>query len=210
MRSVGFLFLTALTLAVAGCGGSKPPATVTPVPDSYRVKFETTRGSFVVEVTRAWAPEGAERFFRLVEKQFYDDARFFRVVRNFVVQFGINGDPAVETRWRDLTMRDDAISESNRRGMVTYAMAGPNTRTTQVFINLKDNSRLDATGFAPFGRVVEGMDVVDHIYSSYGDAPPRGSGPDQSLIETQGNTYLDAKFPYLDRIRRARIVTAGQ
>jgi peptidyl-prolyl cis-trans isomerase A (cyclophilin A) len=210
MRSVGLLLLTALTLAVAGCGGSKPPATVTPVPDSYRVKFETTRGAFVVEVTKAWAPEGAVRFYRLVEKQFYDDARFFRVVRNFVVQFGINGDPSIEARWRDLTMRDDPVKQSNKRGMVTFAMAGPNTRTTQVFINLKDNTRLDATGFAPFGQVVEGMEVVDHIYSSYGDAPPRGSGPDQSLIEAKGNTYLDAKFPYLDRIRRARIVTAGQ
>lgn len=210
MRSIALLFLAASTLALAGCGGSKPPVAATPVPDSYRVKFETSRGTFVVEVTKAWAPEGAERFYRLAEKQFYDDARFFRVVRNFVVQFGINGDPAVEARWRNLTMRDDPVRQSNKRGTLTFAMAGPNTRTTQLFINLKDNTRLDAGGFAPLGQVVEGMEVVDHLYNSYGDAPPRGEGPDQSLIETQGNTYLDAKFPYLDRIRRARIVTLGE
>ena len=210
MRSTALLVLAALGLALTGCGGSEPPATAKPVPDSYRVKFETSRGTFVVEVTKAWAPEGAERFYRLVEKRFYDDARFFRVVRNFVVQFGINGDPAVEARWRNLTMRDDPVKQSNKRGTITFATSGPNSRTTQVFINLKDNTRLDSTGFAPFGEVAEGMDNVDHFYGSYGDAPPRGEGPDQSLIETQGNTYLAAQFPRLDYIRRARIVTPGQ
>ena len=197
-------------MGLAACGGSKPPSAAVPVPDSYRVRFDTSRGHFVAEVTKAWAPEGAERFYRLVEKQFFYDARFFRVVRNFVVQFGINGDPQVETRWRSLTMRDDPVKQSNKRGTITFAMAGPNTRTTQVFVNLQDNTRLDANGFAPFGQVVEGMEVVDHLYSAYGDGPPRGSGPDQELIERQGNAYLDAQFPNLDVIRRARIVTAGR
>jgi len=210
MRSIGSLCLTVLTLALAACGGPKPAAAPTPVPESYRVKFETSRGPFVIAVTKAWAPEGAERFYRLVENRFFDDARFFRVVRNFVVQFGINGDPAVELRWRGLTMRDDPVKKSNQRGTVAFAMSGPNTRTTQVFINLKDNKRLDATGFAPFGQVVEGMEAVDHIWDVYGDGPPRGAGPDQTLIETQGNEYLDAKFPHLDRIRRARIVAAAR
>ena len=207
MRSIGALFLTVLVLTLASCGGSKPPAPATPVPAVYRVRFETTRGTFVVEVTKAWAPEGAERFYRLVEKQFYDDTRFFRVVRNFVVQFGINGDPVVEARWRNMTMRDDPVTQSNKRGTVTFAMAGPNTRTTQLFVNLKDNTRLDAAGFAPFGQVVEGMEAtVDHLWDSYGDAPPRGSGPDQTFVETMGNAYLDSKFPHLDTIRHARIV----
>jgi peptidyl-prolyl cis-trans isomerase A (cyclophilin A) len=207
MRRIALLFSTVLVLGLVSCGGSKPPAEVAaPVPDVYRVRFETSRGPFVVEVTKAWAPEGAERFYRLVEKRFYDDARFFRVVRNFVVQFGINGDPAVEARWRNLTMGDDPVKESNKRGTITFATAGPNTRTTQVFINLKDNTRLDKNGFAPFGQVVEGMEVVDHLYDSYGDAPPRGEGPDQNLIETQGNAYLDARFPRLDYIKTARIV----
>ena len=211
MRSIGLLLLTALGLTLAGCGNSKPPAPPVPVPDTYRVKFDTTRGAFVVEVTKAWAPEGAERFYRLVEKQFYDGQRFFRVVRNFVVQFGINGDPAVEARWRNLTMRDDPVTQSNKRGTITFAKAGPDTRTTQVFINLKDNERLDAAGFAPFGQVVEGMQLaVDHLWDSYGDGPPRGSGPDQNLVETMGNLYLDTKFPHLDTIRRARIVTPGR
>ncbi|HEY1206761.1 MAG: peptidylprolyl isomerase [Bryobacteraceae bacterium] len=210
MRSIGLLFLTTLTVTLAGCGGSTPSLPPTPVPDSYRVKFETSRGAFVVEVTKAWAPEGAERFYRLVEKQFYDDQRFFRVVRNFVVQFGINGDPVVEARWRNLTMRDDPVKQSNTRGTITFAKAGPDTRTTQVFINLKDNTRLDAAGFAPFGQVVEGMEAtVDHLWDSYGDAPPRGYGPDQNLVETMGNAYLDTKFPHLDTMRRARIVTPG-
>jgi peptidyl-prolyl cis-trans isomerase A (cyclophilin A) len=210
MRS---LLLCALILGLAGCGGQKPPekaAPLTPVPPVYRVKLETSRGPVVLEITRAWAPEGADRFYRLVEKGFYDDARFFRVVRDFVVQFGINGDPAVEARWRDLTIADDPVDQSNLRGTITFASSGPNTRTTQVFINLRDNKRLDQSGFAPFGQVVEGMENVDHFYNAYGDAPPRGYGPDQSLIETQGNAYLESKFPRLDYIRRATIVPAAK
>jgi peptidyl-prolyl cis-trans isomerase A (cyclophilin A) len=206
--------LTVTTLAallwLGGCSGSTEPQGETamkpePVPDVYRVKFETSEGDFVVEVNKAWAPEGAERFYQLVRQKFYENARFFRVVRGFVVQFGINGDPAVNARWNRLTIKDDPVKESNTRGSITFATAGPNTRTTQVFINLQDNRRLDSMGFAPFGRVTEGMDVVDRLYSFYGDGPPGGQGPEQRLIETQGNAYLESKFPRLDYIRKATV-----
>jgi peptidyl-prolyl cis-trans isomerase A (cyclophilin A) len=144
--------------------------------------------------------------YRLVEQKYYDDARFFRVVRNFVVQFGINGNPRISELWRNMTIKDDPVTQSNVRGTLTYAMSGPNTRTTQVFVNLKDNVRLDKAGFAPFGKVVEGMDdVVDRLYLAYGDGPPKGNGPDQTQIELRGNQYLEDKFPRLDFIKTARI-----
>lgn len=200
--------LLAAGILLAGCGSREAAkrAAPVPVPEVYKVRFDTSEGPFTVEVHKAWAPEGAERFYRLVEGRFYDDARFFRVVRDFVAQFGINGDPKLEAVWRNMTMRDDPVVESNRRGYVTFATSGPNTRTTQVFINLADNTRLDKMGFAPFGRVIEGMDVVDRFYTAYGDAPPRGSGPDQEQIERRGNEYLQERFPRLDYIKTARIV----
>ncbi|HOK47167.1 MAG TPA: peptidylprolyl isomerase [Bryobacteraceae bacterium] len=205
-----FLHAAAAGLAIAilvGCSGEKEAArkAVKPVPDVYRAVFDTSKGRFVVEVIKSWAPEGAERFYRLIEQKFYDDARFFRVLPNFVAQFGINGDPKVSARWRNLTISDDPVTQSNKRGTLAFAMAGPNTRTTQVFINLADNERLDDAGFAPFGRVVEGMEVVDKFYDSYRDGPPRGTGPDQTLIEKFGNEYLNSKFPRLDYIITARI-----
>jgi peptidyl-prolyl cis-trans isomerase A (cyclophilin A) len=209
MRTAALAVLGAFALCLASCGGSKSGSeravSNEPVPDVYRVKFETSKGDFTVEVTRAWAPEGAERFYRLVGQRFYDDARFFRVIRDFIVQFGINGDPAIESRWRGMTIQDDPVKETNARGTITFATSGPNTRTTQVFVNLKDNPRLDKSGFAPFGRVVEGMDAIDHFFNAYGEGPPRGLGPDQGLIESQGNTYLEGKFPRLDYIKRARV-----
>jgi len=201
-----------LPLTLAGCGGAQrtarenvPPK---PVPDSYRAIVETNKGNLTVEVPRAWAPEGAERFYRLLEQRFYADARFFRVVPRFVVQFGIHGNPAVSARWRNMTFADDPPKEHNRRGTISFAANGRNTRTTQVFINLKDNLHLDKTGLVPFGKVVEGMDVADRLYSSYGEFPPRGAGPDPNLIEAKGNAYLESKFPRLDYIIRARIVDA--
>jgi peptidyl-prolyl cis-trans isomerase A (cyclophilin A) len=178
------------------------------VPDTFRVKFETSNGDFVVEVVKAWSPEGAERFYRLVERRFYNGTRFFRVVRGFIVQWGINGDPILQARWRTLTIADDPAKESNKRGTICFATSGPNSRTTQVFINLKDNPSLDEHGFTPFGRVVEGMEqVVDRLYDTYGDSPPRGQGPIQAMIESQGNVYLESRFPRLDYIKTARIVT---
>lgn len=209
MRSATVLLVSAFALVLASCGGSKPaPETArqSPVPDVYRVKCVTSKGDFTLEVTKAWAPEGAERFYRLIEQRFYDETRFFRVVRDFVVQFGISGDPSVEARWHNMNIPDDPVRQSNLRGTITFATSGPNTRTTQVFLNLADNARLDKSGFAPFGRVVDGMDVVDHFFNAYGDGPPRGIGPEQNLIETQGNSYLESKYPRLDYIKTARIV----
>ena len=202
-------FLCALILGLAGCGAPKPSGEKTaapaPVPPIYRVRLATSKGDVTIEVTRAWAPEGADRFYRLVEQRFYDDARFFRVVRDFVVQFGINGDPVLEARWRNLTIADDPVKESNRRGSITFATSEPNTRTTQVFINLADNPRLDGMGFAPVAKVVEGMNVVDRFYSGYGEGAPSGNGPDQSRLTNEGKAYLEKNFPRLDIVKSAVI-----
>ncbi len=170
-------------------------------PDVYRVQFETTKGNFVIEVNREWAPRGADRFYNLVKHNFYDNAKFFRVVKGFVVQFGLHADPKVNQVWANATIPDDPVIRTNRRGTVAFATAGPNTRTTQVFINLGNNQFLDDQGFAPFGRVVEGMEVVDSLYSGYGEAP------DQQAIMMRGNAYLDQHFPRLDSIKRARLIT---
>jgi peptidyl-prolyl cis-trans isomerase A (cyclophilin A) len=156
-------------------------------------------------VTRAWAPKGADRFYNLVKNGFYDNARFFRVISGFMVQFGINGDPGIMARWRTAQISDDPVAQSNTKGMVTFAMAGPNTRTSQVFINFGDNSRLDQSGFAPFGRVVAGMNVVEAINAEYGEGAPNGRGPNQSRIQSEGNTYLSKDFPRMDYIRKATI-----
>jgi peptidyl-prolyl cis-trans isomerase A (cyclophilin A) len=170
------------------------------------VNLDTSKGPVVIEVHRAWAPIGADHFYSLVKTDFFDGARFFRVVRNFVVQFGINGDPQTNRLWTTVSLPDDPVKEHNTRGTITYATRGPNTRTTQVFINLKDNrGSLDSTGFAPFGKVTTGMDVVDSFYNSYGDMPPRGQGPDPSQIQVQGNEYLQIHFPRLDYIKKATI-----
>lgn len=175
-------------------------------PDIFQTRFETSKGDFVIEVHRDWAPRGADRFYNLVRNGFYDDVRFFRVIEGFMVQFGISGDPRTGAVWREQAISDDPVVESNRRGYVTYAMGGPNTRTTQVFINFADNTRLDGAGFAPFGEVVEGMDVVDQLYSGYGEGAPSGAGPAQPRIQAEGNEYLDRDFPNMDRVVRASIV----
>ncbi len=164
-------------------------------PDSYKVRFETSKGNFTVEVTRKWAPNGADRFYELVQQGFYKEARFFRVVPNFMVQWGINADPDVQKKWRPATIKDDPVVASNQRGYITYATSGPNSRTTQMFINFKDNSFLDSQGFSPFGRVTDGMNVVDAINAEYGEQPQQGA------IQTQGNAYLKSRFPRLDFIK---------
>lgn len=172
-------------------------------PDVYRVKFETTKGDFVVEVHRDWTPNGADRFYELVSAKFYDNVKFFRVVEGFMAQFGISGDPAVSAVWREKAIPDDPVVQSNRRGYVTFAKTGmPNSRTTQLFINFVDNSNLDAMGFAPFGEVVEGMDVVDSLYKGYGEEPSRY----QPQIQEKGNSFLEEAFPELDSIKTARLV----
>lgn len=176
-------------------------------PETYKAKFTTTRGDFVIEATRAWSPLGADRFYNLVKNRFYDGADFFRVLPGFVVQFGISPRPEVSKAWRAATIRDDPVKQSNLRGSVTFATGGPNTRTTQVFINLADNPRLDGMGFSPFGRVVEGMDIVDKLYSEYGEGAPQGRGPEQGRIESEGRAYLEKDFPRLDSIKTAVIVS---
>jgi peptidyl-prolyl cis-trans isomerase A (cyclophilin A) len=175
-------------------------------PAQYKVKFVTTRGEFTLAVTRAWAPLGADRFYNLVKHHFYDNASIFRVVPNFVAQFGISAYPAVTTAWRPTDIKDDPVTQSNKRGYITFATSGPNTRTTQVFINFKDNARLDGMGFAPFGVVEgDGMKVVDMFYDQYGD----NAGPDQGKIETQGKPYIDKGWPKLDTIKSATLLTAA-
>lgn len=179
----------------------EPSAAATPAPDSFRVAFETTRGPFVVDVVRAWAPRGADRFHQLVSAGYFSDVAFFRVLPGFVAQFGIHGDPAVNRRWDEQQIADDPVTQTNARGTIVFATAGPNTRSNQFFINYSDNARLDGMGFSPFGRVVEGMTVVDSIYAGYGETP------DQARIAADGNAYLKRSFPRLDYIRSARIVT---
>lgn len=175
-------------------------------PATYRAKFETTDGDFVIEVNRDWAPLGADRFYNLVKIGFYDDVSFFRVIDGFMVQFGISGYPDVSARWREANLKDDPKKESNKKGMVSFATAGPNTRTTQVFINFSDNTNLDGMGFTPIGRVVEGMDVVEKLYKGYGEGQPNGMGPDQRKLQTQGTVYLKKEFPELDYVKKATIL----
>jgi peptidyl-prolyl cis-trans isomerase A (cyclophilin A) len=176
-------------------------------PDEYKVQFSTTRGDFVVTVTRAWAPLGADRFYNLIKHHFYDNASFFRVLPNFMAQFGISAYPPVNAVWESANIKDDPVTQSNTRGYVTFATGGPNTRTTQVFINFGDNKRLDHDGFAPFGRVTEGMNVVDMFYDQYGEGAPSGGGPDQNQIQKQGKPYLDKGWPKLDYIKTATITS---
>jgi peptidyl-prolyl cis-trans isomerase A (cyclophilin A) len=174
-------------------------------PPTYKVNFDTSKGTFVIEVHRDWAPNGADRFYNLVKNGFYDDARFFRVISGFMVQFGVNGDPKVSAPWRQARIKDDPVTQTNARGMITFATAGPNTRTTQVFINFGDNGMLDRQGFAPFGKVVSGMNVVDALYAGYGEGAPSGRGPEQGRIQQEGNAYLTKDFPQLDYIKKATI-----
>jgi peptidyl-prolyl cis-trans isomerase A (cyclophilin A) len=184
---------------------ANPAALTEQAPASYKVKFDTTKGAFVIQVTRAWAPNGADRFYNLVKNGFYDDVRFFRVISGFMVQFGINGDPQLSARWRQAQIKDDPVTQSNKRGMITFATAGPNTRTTQVFINFADNTNLDGMGFAPFGRIASGMNVVDAINAEYGEGAPRGRGPDQGKLQNEGNAYLAREFARMDYIKKATI-----
>jgi len=190
-----------------------PAALKETAPAKFNAKFDTSVGVFVIEVTRAWAPNGADRFYNLVKNGYYDNCRFFRVIEGFMVQFGINGDPAVNAVWQTARIPRDPVKESNTEGYVTFAMlsgpSGPDTRTTQVFINFGDNARsLDGIGFAPFGRVTSGMSVVNKIYSGYGEGAPSGKGPDQQLSQTQGNAYLTKNFPKMDYIKTATIESA--
>jgi peptidyl-prolyl cis-trans isomerase A (cyclophilin A) len=178
------------------------PATLTEkAPESFQVRFATTKGDFTVEVTRAWSPLGADRFHNLVKHGFFTDAAFFRNVPGFIVQFGLSADPSVNQVWRNANIKDDPCKQSNAPGTITFATAGPNTRTTQLFINFGNNTFLDSQGFSPFGKVISGMDVVKKLHSGYGERP------DQGAITNQGKAYLDKNFPEIDMIKSATIVT---
>jgi peptidyl-prolyl cis-trans isomerase A (cyclophilin A) len=208
-------------LAIFGCPAAspdtgtpapQPPGAAAPMPMNgaapavFKIKFATTKGDFVVEVTRAWAPNGADRIHELVTAGFYDRVKFFRAIAGFMVQFGINGDPQVNRRWAEARIPDDPVRESNRRGYMTFATSGPNSRTTQVFINLADNQRLDASGFSPFGKVISGLEVVDSLHTGYGEGAPGGAGPEQGRINAEGNAYLERFFPNLDAVMTASIL----
>jgi peptidyl-prolyl cis-trans isomerase A (cyclophilin A) len=173
-------------------------------PEKFVVRLETTKGIIVAEVDRSLAPIGVDRFHELVTLGFYDDVAFFRVVPGFVAQFGLSGDPALNKKWRELRIKDDPVKTANAAGTITFATSGKDSRTTQMFINLKNNARLDAMGFAPFARVRE-MAVVEQLYAGYGEGPPNGQGPQQSRVQREGNTFLRAEFPSLDYLSRAVI-----
>ena len=189
-----------ITLACMLTGNLTPVQAQRAAPDEYGVKLETSQGDIIIFVNRKSAPLGADRFHHAVKQGFYNECRFFRVVPNFVVQFGINGDPKIQTKWREAKIKDDPVKATNTRGTLTFATAGPGTRTTQLFINLSDNSRLDSMGFAPFGKIIKGMDVVDKLTSKYGEMPNQGK------IQSEGNAYLKQNFPDMDFIKKASIV----
>lgn len=172
-------------------------------PEKFRAKFETSKGDFVIEVTRKWSPNGADRFYNLIKVGFYDNVKFFRTVKGFMVQFGIHGDPEVSEQWRNARIPDDMVVKSNQRGMISYAKPGaPDSRTTQVFINYANNSNLDGMGFSPFGEVVEGMDVIDSLEGKYRESPSKRQGD----IQMKGNAFLEDNFPDLDYIKRAVLI----
>jgi peptidyl-prolyl cis-trans isomerase A (cyclophilin A) len=175
-------------------------------PATFKAKFVTTKGDFVIEVHRDWAPNGADRFFNLLQLGYYDDVAFFRAIDKFMVQFGINGAPEVNAKWRTATIPDDPVVQSNKRGFVTFAKGGPNSRTTQIFINYVDNGRLDPMGFPPFGEVVEGMTVVESLFKEYGEGSPAGQGPSQPRVQAEGNAYLKRDFPKLDYVKTAKVL----
>ena len=182
-----------------------PAALTEQAPATYKARFDTSKGVFVIDVNREWAPVGADRFYNLVKNGFYDENRFFRVISGFMVQFGINGNPQVSTPWRNAQIKDDPVKQSNKRAFITFATSGPNSRTTQVFINFGDNARLDGMGFASFGQVSTGMNVVDQLYADYGEGAPSGRGPNQGRMQSEGNAYLTKDFPNLDFVRKATI-----
>jgi len=210
--------LCAAIVALASCtslrGGGRPDANVA-VPDSFVVRFETSRGQVDVMARKSWAPNGVDRFYSLVGNHYYDDARFFRVVKGFVAQFGLAANPALTAAWRLRAIADEPVKHSNTRGTISYARGGPGTRSTQLFFNLVDNARLDTTntfGFPPIGEVIAGMSAVDSLYSGYGNAAPRAgatataSGPQQDSITRQGNAYLKRGWPKLDYVKTARVI----
>jgi peptidyl-prolyl cis-trans isomerase A (cyclophilin A) len=185
-----------------------PKSLTETAPETFRARFETTAGEFVIEVRREWAPLGADRFYNLVKNGFYDDQRIYRVVEGFMAQFGIHGEPLVDYQWQDEIIMDDPVVATNSRGRVSFAKGGANSRTVEIFISYRNNGDLDGRGFSPIGEVVEGMDVVDAFYAEYGDGPPRGQGVYQAQAHASGAEYFDAEFPELDQVIRAWVEEA--
>ena len=215
MKRKQILILAGACALVCAATAATVPATkkaapkLPPIPAEYKVKFETTKGDIVIQVHHDWAPLGADHFYELVTKGYYNDNAFFRAVKDFVVQFGMHGDPKVTAKWNAVPIKDDPSKKiPNKPGTVVFAQTSmPNSRTTHIFINLRDNSEgLDAMGFTPFGEVVSGMDVVNSLYMGYGDGPPSGGGPDQEALAHGGNTYLKKDFPLLDYIKKATVI----
>ncbi|MFC1791598.1 peptidylprolyl isomerase [Gemmatimonadota bacterium] len=219
-----FLAPVLLTFFLPGCGGDAPDGAATQPPpnpllepanfqetgpESYRVRMQTTKGEVVIQVNREWSPHGADRFYNLVKAGYYDGVRIHRVVPGFVAEFGVHAVPHVNVRWRKAYIVDDTVRVPNNRGRVTFAKGAPHSRTVQVFINLRDNPSLDTEWFAPFGEVVEGMEVVDSFYGGYGDGPPRGRGPYLQMAIAAGGGYFDEEFPLLDTIEKAVIESSG-
>ena len=200
------LLLLGCALLAAGC--SKPPAKVV-VPEVFQVRFETSQGDFIVEAHRAWAPRGTDRFHELLRMKYFDQGRFFRVLPGFIAQFGIHRDFNVHERWSKLVIPDDPFQQKNLRGTLAFAKSGPDTRATEIFINLADNAILDDDHFVPFAQVVQGMDVVDRLYSGYGELAPKGDGPDVGRAEAEANEYMVPRFPKLDYIKHATFVSAN-
>jgi peptidyl-prolyl cis-trans isomerase A (cyclophilin A) len=208
LKTLGTAVAVAAALVAAAAVSGAPAKLTDPAklmakaPETFRARFDTTKGTFVIEVHRAWSPNGADRFYNLVKNGYYDGVKFFRVVPGFIVQWGIHGDPSIATTWLKANIPDDPVKESNTRGFVTYAKSNaPNTRSVQLFINLVDNTRLDAMGFAPFGKVTEGLDVVDKLYGDYGEALKNLQG----RIAEEGNAFLEKNYPQLDGIKKATI-----
>ncbi len=210
MKKVWTLILSMLAAsALSTSCGKKAVRETGPAPAEYQVLLQTTKGDVVIAVHRDWAPLGADRFYELTKMGFYDGDRFFRALRGFVVQFGMNGDPKINKDWSAMSIKDDPPKVSNKPGTITFATSGPNSRAAQVFINIGDNSRLDDQGFTPFGEVTQGMQNVQNVYMDYGDGPPTGNGPDQAAIADIGNPYLEEHFPKLDYIKTARVLPAA-
>jgi peptidyl-prolyl cis-trans isomerase A (cyclophilin A) len=192
-----------LALLAAGC---RQPAPKIVVPEVFRVKFETSQGDIVVEANRAWAPHGVDRFHELLRNRFFDQARFFRVLPGFIAQFGVHRDFNVQATWRNLFIVDDPFQQKNLRGTLAFAKAGPNTRATEIFINLADNKVLDDQSFVPFARIVQGIEAIDKLYAGYGEMRPEGKWIDRARVEEETNEYLVQRFPKLDSITRAQIL----
>lgn len=212
--SIPLLATAVVVAATTACTPSATSSPATPpapaytyapgvVPDSFIVRLATSKGDVDVMLRTHWAPLGVGQFYEAVHANYYDGARFFRSIQGFVVQFGIAADPAATAQWRTRTIQDDPVRESNRRGTLVFASGGPNTRTTQMFVNLRDNARLDGLGFPPIGEVIRGMDVIDALFTGYGDG---ANAPQQNRITAEGEAYLAANFPNLDKITSARIV----